>query len=551
MTSQNGESLHSSFKQPDLSNESSTLQPSFSFNTPQNITSNPELSSSLSGPRLQADRTVNTSSTASIDDIVDELLTQHQLPSAQPRTESDLREENTRLIQALTLLRKRNAYLKEREITLLKSQSQLRENQTQFSELQAQVAQRALELQTREKALESEREQLQQREQILAQREEYLKQWQTRLEQTEKQLEERLTQTQREWNAKHEELEALKIQQKEQLQEREEELNFLRQQLEQKEKMLDLQLQHYKLQVEQAKEKEQVLKKRQEMLDKQNEELKRRETNLTAKEREIEETSKDLQIKREHLTQLQQQLQQLQQQLQKQQLEKEVHLQEKAIEREKTETHELHSYVLSFSSLSPCSIYFLMSECMTPKISNSLSITMWFSYSTTKLLERLKTLEAQHTILENEYQKVITQLRKSEELNEILQARQVALENELDYLKKEIQSKNEQFAKLSNQLKDTRLLSSPQTSTKASHEKIIVSSTKPQSSKEKIRRLIEELDNLRLASQAHQTQNAFLSQTVCACVLLCHHWLDLILLFLLLHSLPKTQRGCQLSMFQK
>jgi chromosome segregation ATPase len=431
--------------------------------------------------RFQSGRVTPTPpATASIDDTVEELLAQHQFHNNLPRTEADLREENTRLVQALTVLHKRNAYLKEREATLLKSQSQLRENQAQFSELQAQVTQRLLEVQTREKHLENEREQLMGREETLAQREAHLTQWQTRLEQTEKQLEEHIALAQREWNHKHEELETLKAkiqQHKEQLHEREDELQFLRQQLEQKEKMLDLQQQHYKVQMEHIKEKEEVLKRRQDMLDKQNEELKARELQLAARERDIEESARDLRIKREHLTQLQQQLQELQRQLQQQQIETETRRHEKALERDQKEAHELHSAA--------------------------------------KLLERLKTLEAQHTALENEYLKVITELRKSEEMNEILQMRQVALENELDYLKKEIESKNEQFAKLSNQLKDMRLLSSPHgTPTKASQGMSTPTASKPQSSKEKIRRLTEELDNMRLASQAHQTQNAFLSQTI-------------------------------------
>jgi len=78
----------------------------------------------------------------------------------------------------------------------------------------------------------------------------------------------------------------------------------------------------------------------------------------------------------------------------------------------------------------------------------------------------------------------------------VLENRLVGLENSLDVMKQELVSKNEQLTRINHQLKEQRRLSANL------------------SVDQRTRDLLDELENLKMATGAHQAQNAFLAQTV-------------------------------------
>jgi len=112
-------------------------------------------------------------------------------------------------------------------------------------------------------------------------------------------------------------------------------------------------------------------------------------------------------------------------------------------------------------------------------------------------LQRFKELREECNKFELENSEIKLILAKREEEMEILQIKQVDLENDLDFLKEEVTSKNEQITTVSKKLKDiTRIIDN-----KYSGSKIITD-------------LENELDKMRLALQAHQTQCSFMNQMI-------------------------------------
>jgi len=85
-------------------------------------------------------------------------------------------------------------------------------------------------------------------------------------------------------------------------------------------------------------------------------------------------------------------------------------------------------------------------------------------------------------------------IAKKEEIIEMIQSKQVDLENNLDTLKEEMALKNEQITSFTNKIKDlNRVINN-----KYNGSKIITD-------------LEEELDKMRNALQAHQTQCSFMN----------------------------------------
>lgn len=361
---------------------------------------------------------------------------------------SAVRRVETRLVEETRAVSKSTSDLKQQQSQVAALDADLRKRAEQLDQQARDLEDRARDLDSMSERAKSEEKRIEELRQEVHRKELEIKSRDDQLRVSEIDLERRVKEV--------EELESRAQDQRESVREQGEELAFKVRQYEQTHKMFELQQEHFKVQSQQLNERETVLAQRHEFIHQQEEALKRRETAVVERERELDEGSRALR-------------------------ERETALEKRRVALE-TQQHE-----------------HVISEHVTDT-----------AHSTGVDSVVMRELEAKLSAVEQEFYRASDELHRSEEMNDILQNRQVALENELDFLKQEIESKNEQFAKLGHQLKEIRRSTgyTEDTSTAGT------SGTKPPSSKEQIRRLVEELENARVANQAHQTQNSFLSQTV-------------------------------------
>jgi chromosome segregation ATPase len=108
---------------------------------------------------------------------------------------------------------------------------------------------------------------------------------------------------------------------------------------------------------------------------------------------------------------------------------------------------------------------------------------------------RRENLEQEYEALFLTHNKLNDNYIRNEEMLEVMQTRLASLENNEDQMKSEIAAKTEQLTRLSHQLREARRASQMDRD-------------------ERIQMMMDELENLRMAAAAHQSQNAFLDLTV-------------------------------------